>query len=242
MPSGSLFEALPIAPNKLEGRVAIVTGAGRGTGREIARTLARYGANTIIAEISEEGEAVAEEIQEEGGAAAFIQTDVADLESVARMTDEVQRRFGVADIVVNNAVSKPEISVLEMGVDLFDRVVATNLRGTFLMTKAFLPEMIERGSGAFVNIVATEALPMQAAFCASKRGVVGFTQSFSTELDEKGIRAVALVPGSPNGGGSREEAAAAALCLVTELGFEYDGEVVDGDSVLQRATGGRANR
>ena len=206
MPPESTLERLPLSEDILERRVVVVTGAAGGVGRAIAAAAARFGARVIVADIDKGGREVADRIGEAGGEARYVHTNVADLESVAALTDTVRREFGHVDILINNARRAPVLSMLAMGVEVFDEVVGVNLRGAFLTTKAFLPEMVERGDGTIVNVVETAAHPYLTAYAASKRGLGGLTESLAPEIGEQGVRTVAFEPGEVETPAARDRA------------------------------------
>jgi len=248
-----------LAHTSLAGQVAVVTGAGQGIGRAIAVTFANLGASAVVAEISAAGQETERTIRESGGQALFVQTDVSSQASVAELARRVQEAFGTVDILINNAIISPVASVAEMDVALWDRVMAVNLRGTFLTCKAFLPGMLGRQRGVIVNMTSTDAIPFLSAYIASKRGIAGFSESLAAEVGPQGVRVIAFTPGlvdtpglqgagadlAPRLGMSREEflgaampaerAALAAAYLVAVLADEYHGEQVDGYAVLERA-------
>jgi NAD(P)-dependent dehydrogenase (short-subunit alcohol dehydrogenase family) len=148
-----------LSHSTLGGQVAVVTGAGRGIGREAARALARLGAKVVIAELNDVlGTETRELIQTDGGEALFIHTDVSDVHSVTSLASETHKSFRTVDILVNNAILCPAVSVVEIDVKLWDEVLAVNLRGTFLTCKTFLPEMLAKKHGVIVNMVSTEAI------------------------------------------------------------------------------------
>lgn len=188
-------EHLGLAKDCLGGRVAVVTGAGRGIGKEVAWAMAWLGARVVIAELSESGAEVERLIRKSGAEAVFIQTDVSDQASVDRLARLVQEKYGPADILVNNAILCPVAGVLEMPVETWDRTIAVNLRGMFLMCKAFLPGMIAQGHGAIVNMISAEAMPYLSAYIASKQGIQAFSESLAGEVGEKGVKVVSLAPG-----------------------------------------------
>ena len=252
-------EQVGLAPDALAGQVAVVTGAGQGIGREIAIVFARLGARVVIAEISPTGQETEHIVREAGGQALFVKTDVASEADVAGLAHRTRGAFGPADVLINNAILSPVAPVLEMDVALWDRVMAVNLRGTFLTCKAFLPGMLARQRGTIVNMVSTDAMPFISAYIASKQGIAGFSQSLAAEVGPEGVRVIAFVPGmvdtpglrgaaqdlAPRLGMSRDEflgmampagrAALATACLVATLADEYHGEQVDGYTVLERA-------
>jgi NAD(P)-dependent dehydrogenase (short-subunit alcohol dehydrogenase family) len=203
MPPTSTLDRLPIPRDNFHRQVAVVTGAGQGLGRAIARAFGRFGARVVVADISEAGQQVADRIEADGGEASYVHTNVADLESVAALTNTLKRQHGRVDVLVNNALRAPVISTMEMGVDVFEEVVDVNLRGPFLVTKAMLPEMVERGAGTIVNMVSTASMPYLSAYSATKGGVVGLTESLAGELDDQGVRTVAFEPGMVDTRGMR---------------------------------------
>ncbi|WP_295696034.1 3-oxoacyl-ACP reductase family protein [Lapillicoccus sp.] len=185
---------------KLEGRVAVVTGAASGIGAGIAVAFAREGAYVVVADQC--GRAAAEpvlaEVAAAGRQALFVQTDVSDTRSVAALAAAVQQRFGRVDVLVNNAGIFTEALVEVMSVEEWDRVVSTNLRGTFLCTRVFLPGMLERGSGRIINIASQLGQvggTAVAHYCASKAGVIGLTKALAREVAARGVLVNAIAPG-----------------------------------------------
>ncbi len=190
----------------LANRVAVISGAGNGIGRAAAFALAALGATVVIAEILPSGQTVANQIMAGGGKAAFIQTDVSSPESVARLQKMSRSTFGEIDILVNNAIRIIASPVSELNIEDWDAVMAVNLRGAFLMTKAFLPDMLARHHGTIINMVSTEAMPRLSAYIASKQGLVGFSQSLAAEVGGKGVRVVSFAPGMVDTQGIRSVA------------------------------------
>lgn len=187
---------LDLPHDTFAGRVAVVTGAGRGIGREMARAFARLGARVAIAELDEpHGLETEAAIRAEGGEALFIPTDVSSADSVAGLARRVQDALGRVDLLVNNAILCPVAPVAEMEIDLWDRVMAVNLRGTFLTCKAFLPGMLANRRGTILNLISTDAMPFISAYIASKQGIAAFTQSLAAEVGEAGVSVVAFAPG-----------------------------------------------
>lgn len=189
------IEKTGLPPDTFSGQTALITGAGRGIGRETARTFAWLGANVVIAEISPEGKGTETVIREAGGKALYIQTDVSSEESVAVLKEKTLQAFGQVDILVNNAAAVPFVKVMEMDLSTWDRTLAVNLRGMFLTCKAFLPGMIERGRGTIINFTSLDAMPGLSAYVTTKTGTVGFTQSLAVEVRSQGVRVVGFGPG-----------------------------------------------
>lgn len=185
---------------ELEGKVAIVTGAGQGIGRAIALAAAREGMRVAVNDINRETAAeTVDLIVERGGEALACVGDVSIPTDVQRMVDAVVERWGQVDLLVNNAGIEPTASILDMSVDVWDRVMAVNLRSVFLCTQAVGRIMRERGEGVIVNIssIAGKAIPLpfRSAYAASKAGIVGFTKEAAREFAEYGIRVNAVCPG-----------------------------------------------
>jgi NAD(P)-dependent dehydrogenase (short-subunit alcohol dehydrogenase family) len=184
----------------LQGKVAVITGGGRGIGRAMARKFAAEGAAVAVAARSgTEVQDAAEEIRRSGGHARAIAADVsreADCEKIVR---ETRQAFGTIHILVNNAgVYGPVQPVEKVDPREWDRVIAVNLRGPFLLSRLVLPEMYERGAGAILNIVsiaAKAAFPLNGPYAASKAGVIGLTHTLAAEAARKGVRVNALSPG-----------------------------------------------
>ncbi len=179
---------------------AVVTGAGRGIGRAIALELARRGCDiALLSRTAETLEKTAAEIAARGGRAIAIRCDVANAGEVRRAADEVLRTLGTPLVVVNNAGIVRRASVHEMREEDWDAVLDVNLKGVFLVTRAFLPAMLERKEGrciAVASIASTLGTPLQSAYNAAKWGVVGFTKSLAEELRGKGLQAMCVMPGS----------------------------------------------
>lgn len=204
--SSLAVEHLPLKRENLAGKTMLVTGGGRGIGREIARAFAWAGARVVIAEISEEGRETERQVCEAGGVAQFVQTDVSSPEQVARLARQVQESFGPVEILINNAILCPVASLLEMDVELWDRVMAVNLRGAFLTCKAFLPDMLSLGQGVIINMISTDAMPNLSAYIASKQGLAALSQSLAGEVGSQGVRVIAFAPGFVDTPGLRSAA------------------------------------
>ncbi len=185
---------------ELEGRVAIVTGAGQGIGRAIALMAAREGMRVTVNDIHADTAAeTVRLIREQGGEAAVHVGDVSEEAEVARLVEETVSRWGRVDLLVNNAGIEPSTSILEMDLATWERVMAVNLRSVFLCTRAAGRVMKEQGGGVIVNIssIAGKAIPLafRSAYAASKAGMVGFTKEAAREFAAYGIRVNAVCPG-----------------------------------------------
>jgi 3-oxoacyl-[acyl-carrier protein] reductase len=191
----------------LKDRVAIVTGARLGIGRALALGFAGEGAHLVINDIQNEDESkeVIKEIRNMGRKALFIQGDVALEEDVKRSVAAALDTFGRIDILVNNAglrtivhLGVENCPVVDMKVKDWDRMIAVNLRGPFLMSRAVLPEMIKQRRGSIINIssgAGREGVPGKSAYCASKHALEGFTKALAGEVKDFNIRINALSPG-----------------------------------------------
>ena len=184
---------------KLKGQIAIITGAGRGIGRETALSFAREGASVaLVARSAEEIETVAGEIQEIGQDALAVSADVSDKAQVDAMVSSVLERFNRVDILVNNAgvaIHNPIPKIVEADWDLN---IAVNLKGVFLCTQAVFERMCQQGSGNIINVSSISGKnghPNGGAYCASKFGVVGFTEVTANEGRPFGVKASVVCPG-----------------------------------------------
>jgi len=186
---------------KLEGKVAIVTGAGGGMGREIALTFARNGAKVLISDINE---ATINETKElilaEGGVAEATVTDMGNMEDVATMVKKAGDTFGTVDILINNAgISDYQANAEEASLDLWNKVMAVNVTGPFVAIKESLKYMIPQHSGKIVNICSIASICSTAggpAYTASKHAILGLTRQIAYEYGKKGIRTNAICPGA----------------------------------------------
>ncbi|WP_166180044.1 3-oxoacyl-[acyl-carrier-protein] reductase [Rubrobacter tropicus] len=183
-----------------EGRVAIVTGGGRGIGRAIAVELASEGADIAILYRSNDAaaEEAAKAVRETGRKCELFKGDVAEPEDVKRLFDGVNEAFGRVDILVNNAGVTRDNLMMRMKEDEFDDVLRTNLKGTYLCTKAALRPMVRARWGRIVNVSSVVGLvgnAGQANYAASKAGIIGFTKSVAREVAQRGITANVVAPG-----------------------------------------------
>jgi 3-oxoacyl-[acyl-carrier protein] reductase len=190
---------------RLAGKVAIVTGGGHGIGKAYALGLAREGAKVVIAEIDgKAAEAAAAELKRQGFEAIAVRTDVADRLSVEAMAARAVEAFGQIDILVNNAAIFATIPMSrspfdEIEIEEWDRMMAVNLRGTWLASRAVVAQMRKRGYGKIINISSGTALKGSASrihYVTSKAGVLGFTRTLARELGKDGICVNCVAPGS----------------------------------------------
>jgi len=177
-------------------RVALVTGAGRGIGRATAEALAADGWGVVVAEIRPVlGRAVARALSAHG--ARFVQVDVGDARSVARMA----RRVGRVDCLVNNAGVLEAGPLARLSAAAVERMIAVNLAGPILVTRALLPGMLRRRAGIVVNVASLlgrVGMAGYATYCATKFGVIGFTEALADEMDADKLGVVAVCPGQVN--------------------------------------------
>jgi NAD(P)-dependent dehydrogenase (short-subunit alcohol dehydrogenase family) len=175
----------------LKGRVAVITGASRGLGRSMAVSLGRAGARLAL--VSRKPAPFEEDIE-----AANFTCDVSSEDQVIALEKAVIERFGTVDILINNAGVNVRKNVTEFTLDEWNHVIGTNLTGAFLMCRAFVPHMKDKGYGRIINMASMMShvsLPGRAAYSASKAGLLGMTRALALELAPDGITVMAISPG-----------------------------------------------
>lgn len=184
---------------KLEGKVALVTGAGRGIGRAIARSLGNSGCRTILSSRTvADLEEVKRGIQQDGGSAAVVPADLTRDEDIERLVAESCRPYGSVEILINNAGWGKRAPVVKTKIEDWEQTFRVNLRAPMILAQKLLPAMIEKGEGAVINIGSVSGKSGEAngaAYSASKFGLIGFTQSLYEEVREHGIKVAVILPG-----------------------------------------------
>ena len=227
----------------LSGKVAIVTGASRGIGRETALTLAGYGATVIVnyCGSKDKAEAVVEEITAAGGTAKAYQGDVSDFDVAKEMITSVKKEFGSIDILVNNAGINRDAMLHKLTEADWDTVIDVNLKGTFLCMQQAAIRMRERGAGRIINIASASWLGNvgQTNYSASKAGVVGMTKTACRELAKKGVTVNAICPGFIDTDMTRGVPENVWQIMISKIPAGYAGEAKDvGECVAFLASDG----
>lgn len=184
----------------LEGKTALVTGASRGIGRQVALTLAKKGAAVIVNYNGSQARAeeVVKEITENGGKAAVCGCDVSDFSKAEDMIKNIIKEYGSIDILVNNAGVTRDNLLMKMSEEDFDKVISTNLKGAFNCIKHVSRQMLRQKSGRIISISSVVGIAGnagQANYAASKAGIIGLTKSVAKELGSRGITVNAIAPG-----------------------------------------------
>lgn len=184
---------------RLDGQVAVITGAGKGIGRGIAENFAKEGASVVIATRgTENGRQTEEAILKDGGEAFFVQTDVSDEDSIISLVEKTVGKYGKVDTLVNNAGITMFKPMLDATVEDWEEIINIDLRGTFLCCKYIVPEMIKQKKGSIINISSNHSLstlPDTEIYSAAKGGVNAMTRSMALSLGKYNIRVNALCPG-----------------------------------------------
>jgi 3-oxoacyl-[acyl-carrier protein] reductase len=192
---------------RLQDKVALITGAGSGIGRASAERFAAEGAQVVVVDLKGAEETVAA-IEAAGGEGLALRTDVADEDAVAAMAEVALERFGKVDVLMNNAgILEDFLPAADTPTSVWDRVLGVNLFAQFFTARALLPQMVERGDGAIINIASTAGLNGGnggAAYTTSKHAIIGFTRQLCFDYARQGIRANVICPGAVETGMTKE--------------------------------------
>jgi 3-oxoacyl-[acyl-carrier protein] reductase len=182
----------------LTGKVALVTGSGRGIGKAIVLRLSEVGATVVINDVTESAEQVAQELKNSGKKSLFLKGSVSSSSDVNSMMEKIIADFGRIDILVNNAGITRDTLTLRMTDEEWDAVLDINLKGVFVCTRAALKYMIKQRWGRIINISSISGIignPGQANYCAAKAGIIGFTKTVCKEMASRMITINAVAPG-----------------------------------------------
>lgn len=188
-----------INAREYEGKVVIVTGAGRGIGQGVAQAYAAKGAQVILAELQPDlGSYAARSISEQGAKALFVPTDVRDPEQIMALMETAQERFGTVDVLINNAGISSFASPYELTVETWDEIINTNLRSVFLCSREAAKIMRRQNEGSIINIASTRAFQSEEnaeAYAASKGGIIALTHALAASFAHDGIQVNSISPG-----------------------------------------------
>ena len=237
----------------LDNKTALITGAARGIGKQIALAFAREGANIASTdlELNEQAEATRDEIAALGVKVQFYASDASDFEAAQKVVEQVMTDFGQLDILVNNAGITRDTLIMRMTEQQWDQVIQVNLKSAFNFTHAVTPVMMRQRSGSIISLSSVVGLngnAGQANYAASKAGIIALTKSVAKELGSRGVRANAIAPGfiltdmtkalsedtlkqfvsliPMRRGGEPEEVAKVALFLASDLSSYVSGQVI----------------
>ena len=243
----------------LEGKTALVTGASKGIGRAIALRFASQGANVAFTYLSsvEKGEALEKELSSQGIKAKGYRSDAGDFNQAQELIDNVVSDLGSLDILVNNAGITRDNLLMRMSEEMWDEIMAVNLKSCFNTVKAATRTMMKQRSGSIINmssVVGVKGNAGQANYAASKAGIIGFTKSVALELGSRGIRANVVAPGfietemtasldektvqswreaiPLRRGGTPEDVADACVFLASEMSSYISGQVIQVDGAM----------
>jgi 3-oxoacyl-[acyl-carrier protein] reductase len=242
--------------NLLQGKNTLVTGASKGIGRAVALRFAEQGANVAFTYLSsvEQGQALEKELQSKGVKAKGYRSDASDFVQAEKLINDVVAEFGTLDVLVNNAGITMDNLLLRMTEEMWDKVIAVNLKSCFNTVKAVAKPMMKQRGGSIINMTSVVGLKGnagQANYAASKAGIIGFTKSIALELGSRGIRSNAIAPGfietemtgkldektvqswrdaiPLKRGGRPEDVADACVFLASDMSMYISGQVIQVD-------------